>query len=149
MRIRFVCVYRKEEKMRDIQLRREQEEQSRQASLQEKREQAEHARRERQKYEMKRKEHLAQTNFSNGTLGANSGYPRIAMNTQGMDRVPGGNIGYNKTGMDTQCIDGVAGGNGRYGRSSVKTPTSAGNALEVHGPTQSTTPSAFSGFTGR
>ena len=130
--------------MKEIQLRREQEEQDRQAKLQEKREQAELAKQERQKYEIKRKENLTRMNFSDGTLQVNSGYSRMAMNTP--DRIPGGNAGYNRTGLDTQ--DGISGGNERYVRSSVKTPTNGGNLFEVHRPAQSTPPSAFSGFTG-
>ena len=129
-------------------MRRELEEQGRQARLQEKREQAEHARQERQKYELKKKENFARTNFGDGTSGGNSGYARTPVNTQGIDMIHGGNVGYSRTLVGNQGVDGIAGGNGRYARSTVKTPVSGGNAFEGHGPTQSNTPSAFSGFTG-
>ena len=129
-------------------MRRELEEQGRQARLQEKREQAEHARQERQKYELKKKENFVRTNFGDATSGGNSGYAKTPVNTHGIDMIHGGNVGYNKTLVGNQGVDGIAGGNGRYARSTVKTPVSGGNAFEGHGPAQSNTPSAFSGFTG-
>ena len=121
--------------MREIQLRREVEEQSRQAKLLEKRQQAEHAQQERERYEMKKKENLPRTNFVDG------GYARIS---QGIDRVPGGNAGYNRTTVD---IQGIEGGKGGFMRTAAK--TSGENAFEIHAPAQTTTPSAFSGFTGK
>ena len=135
--------------MKEIQVRRELEEQGRQARLQEKREQAEHARHERQKYELKKKENFPRANFGDGTSGGNSGNSRTTANAQGIDGVPGGNVGYNRILMGTQGVDGIAGGNVRYARSPVKTPVSGGNVFEGQAPAQSNTPSAFSGFTGR
>ena len=147
--MRYFLLFRKDEKLKEIQVRRELEEQGRQARLQEKREQAEHARHERQKYELKKKENLPRTNFGDGASGGNSGNSRTTVNAQGIDVVPGGNVGYSRMLMGTQGVDGIAGGNARYARSPVKTPVSGGNVFEGHGPAHSNTPSAFSGFTGR
>ena len=139
----ILSFFRKEEKMREIQLRRDQEEQDRQSKLQEKRQQAEYAKQERQKYEIKRKENLTKMNFNGGTLQGNFAYPTV--NTT--NTIPSGNLGYNRTRLDME--DGITGGNERYARSNIKTPTSGENVFEMQRPAQSTTPSAFSGFTGR
>ena len=65
------------------------------------------------------------------------------MNSDGIERIHGGNLGSNRIGVDTND-----GGNTRYGRSIAKTTTVEGNAFDSRGAAQSTTPSAFSGFSG-
>lgn len=140
--------HRKEEKMKEIQLQREQEEQSRQAALQLKREQAEIATLERQKYEMKRKEHSTKATFNDAAFGGNSAHRRKPTNLRGTDKISGGNVGYGRIEVDDHVVDGIASGGGIYGRSNIKRTMSSENAFEVHGPAHSTAASAFSGFSG-
>lgn len=121
--------------MKEIQERRELEEQSRQAKLQEKREQAEHAKHERQKYEMRRKENLTNVHRP---AGGNKGYTR---KVQGIDQLVSG---YNQNEMDTL---GNNGGYSQYYKPMIRT-TSVESGINKQELATSSTSSAFSGFTG-
>lgn len=84
--------------MKEIQLRREKEELSRQARLQEKREQAEIAKQERQRYELHRKENLPRSNVVDGISSGYRGLTRTEMNQHASSSVTNGGTPFRMNG---------------------------------------------------